>query len=199
MLLVPTEARCRHQHVFIFTVLLSFPKRMLAWEHHQCPLFWWHVQACSIPSPTAFHLSILERWTPPSAEGAELCLSGNISSYTGPAGSLEKVSVHVRSKGSFIHHTWQPGKDPILPAVTEIYSHFCVLIFKNIQKTGQLQSTKRHPSAHFEMSLFSKTDFKNDFLKWRKFPLMWKLLLRSTLICIWGETECFLHTQLHVW
>lgn len=71
-----------------------------------------------------------------------------------------------------------------------------VLIFKNIQKT--LQSTKRHPSAHFEMSLFSKTDFKNDFLKWRKFTLMWKLLLRCTLICIQGETECFLHTKLHV-
>lgn len=83
-----------------------------------------------------FHLQQhLETWTPPSAEGAELCLSGSISGYTGPAGSLEKVSVRVHSKGSLIHHTWQAGRGKTLSFQQWLKSiHTFVFWFLKIHK-----------------------------------------------------------------
>lgn len=116
-----------------------------------------------------FHLQQhLERWTAPSAEGAELCLSGSISSYKGPAGSLEKVSVRMHSKGSFIHHTWQAGRGKTLFFQHWLKSiHTFVFWFLKMYKRQDncrvLKGTHRH------------------ILKWLYFP---KLTLK---IIFWNE------------
>lgn len=55
---------------------------------------------------------------------------------------------------------WQ-SKDPFLPAVIEICSHF-YFNFEDTKKAGKLQNINMYQLAHFKISLFYKTDFKTE-------------------------------------
>lgn len=124
---VRSEECFRNQHVFIFTILLSFPEQVLAWEHVSTLYF------CGVSRHAVFHSQQhLERLTPPSEQS---CVWGEASPVIqGQLVLCKKVTVSTCSpKGPFIHHTWQAGRVKTLSFQQWLESiHIFVLIFKNI-------------------------------------------------------------------